>query len=442
MARHNRVPAVTRPTGRRRLIEWCKNLLIVLLTCSAVFLAYQTPLVSHFRDMVAPTLSVEENAASTSREALIPYALRVSNSLGAYGVSYDDSAVSRIFLRFDSYLGEAFSTAGEPQELSARRWRALLESDGLYCVFQGNPPLSAFSSWLGMEETLTGQLQALLLAVEKDGTVTLAWRDGDTLYGAETEVSDTAGLREMLEDYTPNGATFAYTLTAADDAYEALDDYTLLTATVPQPKVYTASAPDFVNDDAALSELLSALGFLVGMESAYETSEGLTVTENGDRLQVTAAGELTYRAGEETRYPVPASGRSVPTAAQAAQTVWELLCRVAERFDGTPTYVLTGAERTENGWAITLEARLNGIPLTTGTTGWCVRAVTEGRKLSELSMTLRTYTPTEDTTLIPSARLAAAALRSLPNSNGALMLAYHDSSSATLTAGWITGEQE
>lgn len=441
MARHNRTPAVARPTGKRRLIEWGKDLLIVLLTCSALFLTYQTPLVNHMRDMVSPTPPSAEASASSTREALIPYALRVNNSLGAYGVAYDDGAVSRVVQRFYSYLGEAFSTAGTPQELTERRWCALLETDGLYCVFQGTPPLSAFSSWFGVEETLTGQLQALLLAVERD-TVTLAWRDGDCFYGTDTAITDLDGLLSALEDYTPNGASFAYAVVSADDAYEALDDYVLLTSAVPQPQVFTASAPDLVNDSEALSSLLSALGFLVGMESAYETSEGLTVTENGDRLQVTAAGGITYRAGDETRYPILASGRSVPTAAQAAQTVWELLCRIAERFDGTPTYVLSDAERLENGWALTFEARLNGIPLTTGNTGWCLRAVTEGRKLSELSMTLRTYAPTEDTTLIPSPRLAAAALRSLSHSDGTLTLAYHDSLSATLTAGWMTGEQE
>lgn len=441
MAKHNRTPAVARPTGKRRLIEWGKDALIVLLTCSAIFLAYQTPLVSHVRDMVSPTPPAEEVSSSSAREALTPYALRVSNSLGAYGVGYDDSAVSRIFQRFYSYLGEAFSTAGEPQELSARRWRTLLETDGLYCVFQGDPPLSAFSAWFGMEETLTGQLQALLLAVE-NSTVTLAWRDGDRFYAADTAVTDVEGLRGALEDYAPNGASFAYTLTAGDDAYEALDDYVLLTASVPQPQVFTASSPDLVNDGEALSALLSALSFPLGMESAYETSEGLTVTENGDRLQVTAAGDITYRAGDETRYPILASGRSVPTAAQAAQTAWELLCRISEQFEGTPTYVLSDAEKLENGWAITFEARLNGIPLTTGSVGWCVRAVTEGRKLSELSMTLRTYTSTEETTLIPSSRLAAAALRSLPHSDGTLTLAYHDSLSATLSASWVTGEQE
>ena len=171
-----------------------------------------------------------------------------------------------------------------------------------------------------------------------------------------------ATLSQLLEGFNPNGAAFAYTLAPTDAAYEALDPYVLLPVTAPQPQVYAALSPDFVGNREDLGQLLSALGFLSGADSAYETPGGLTVTENGDRLQVTAAGAVVYRSsGEESRYTVP-TAEDRPTAAQAAQTAWELLNRVVEPFDGTPDYVLTGAEETETGWSITFEARLDGIP--------------------------------------------------------------------------------
>lgn len=442
MARRDRVLRVPKPTGKRRLIEWGKNLLIVLLTCSAFFLACQTPLVTHFNGFSAGNLPrVEEVSDTTGREALMPYALRVNNSLGAYGVSYDDGTVSRVFQRFDTVLSEAFSTVGEFREISTRQWRKLLESRGLYCVFQGSPALEVFSAWFGGEESLEGQLQGLLLALEDD-TVTLAWRDGNTFYGAETALTDPASFAELLEDFAPNGASLAYLSVADDTAYEALDDYVLLTASVPQPQIYSATSPDFVADTNALSELLSALGFLAGADSAYETADGLTVTENGDRLQVTAGGGITYRAGDESRYPIQSVTRAVSTAAQAAQGAWELLCRMTDLFDHTPAYVLTGTEKTETGWEVTFEARLDGIPVAMGGAVPCVRVETVGNKISEFSLTLRIYEPTGETTLVPTPRLAAATLRSVPNNDGQLVLTYSDSLSATLTAGWLTGEQE
>lgn len=437
MARR-KTPKVARPTGARRLVELLKDLLIVLLTCSAVFLAWQTPMATHFRGWVAPVTTVVQDPTFPNEDALTPYALRVTNSMGSYGVSYDAAALSRVFQRLSPFLGEAFSTAESPAVLPQRNWRTLLESPGIYCAFQGKIPLSVLSAWLGVGESLTGQAEALVLARDGDRFI-LAWRDGASCYSAPTQLAYDAAVSQVLEDFSPNGAAFAYALAADDDAYSALDLYVLLPVSTPRPQVYTAASPDLVGDRAALARLLTALDFLSGTDSAYETPGGLTVTENGDRLQVSPSGKLTYRAGEEARYPISSSSGS-PTASQAAQAAWDLLSQAVEPFEDLPDYVLTGAEETESGWAITFEARLNGIPVSTGETGWCARMVTEGNKISEFTLILRTYDPPGSTTLIPSPRLAAAALRSMTGTDGKLRLSYSDNLSATLTAGWMTGE--
>lgn len=437
MARRKQTPKVSRPTGKRRVIEFLKDVLIALLTCSAIFLAWQTPMATHLRGWVGPAAPAVEEPSFSNEEALTPWAIRVNNSLGAYGVSYDESGLARVFQRFSPFLGEAFSTAEAPAALTQQQWRALLEAPGFYCAFQGTPSLAVLSAWLGTGETLTGQAEALLLAREGN-RVTLAWRNGNSYRRASTQMDYAPGLAQALEDFSPNGAAFAYALAATDDAYEALDPYVLLPVNTPQPQIYAAASPDFVGDREALTRLLSALGFLSGVDSAYETPGGLTVTESGDRLQVTPAGQVTYRSGEESRYPVLSS--DFPTAAQAAQAAWELLCRIAEAFENTPAYVLTGVETTESGWAITFGSRLEGVPVSTGEKGFSARVVTEGRKISEFTFTLRAYTPAGDVSLLPSGRLAAAALRSIPGSDGRLDLRYSDTLSSTLAAVWITGE--
>lgn len=435
MARR-KTPKVARPTGARRLVELLKDFLIVLLTCSAVFLAWQTPMVTHFRGWVAPVTPVVQDPTFPNEDALTPYTLRVNNSMGSYGVSYDAAGLTRVFQRLSPLLGEAFSTAEAPSAITQRTWRDLLESPGVYCAFQGKIPLPVFSAWLGVRESISGQAEALVLARDGD-RLTLAWRDGISYYRAATQMSYDTSVSLVLEDFSPNGAAFAYDLAASDDAYSALDLYVLLPVSTPRPQVYAAASPDLVGDQSALARLLTALGFLSGTDSAYETPGGLTVTESGDRLQVTPAGAITYRAGEETRYPIASA--EAPLVSQAAQAAWELLSRIAEPFEDLPDYVLTGAEATETGWAITFEARLDGIPVSTGETGWCARVVTEGSKISEFTLTLRTYTPTGDTTLLPSPRLAAA-LQSIPGTDGKLRLSYSDNLSATLTAGWMAGE--
>ena len=46
---------VSRPTGTRRLLEWGKELLILGLTCSALFLVLQTPMAQQIRGWMAGT---------------------------------------------------------------------------------------------------------------------------------------------------------------------------------------------------------------------------------------------------------------------------------------------------------------------------------------------------------------------------------------------------
>lgn len=435
MSRRREVPPVARPTGVRRAIELGKDLLIVLLTCSAVFLAAQTPIATHLRGWVAPEPPTP--AIVRSGQVALPYAMAVRNDLGLYGVSYDETLVERAFDRFSPLFGEALAAAQLPEAATRFQWQSLLESPGVCCTFQGQPPLSALSAWLGGGDDYPGEAQTLLLAW--DGRqMWLAWRSGESYFRARTSVTYEGHLSSALSDFSPNGAAYAYTL-SDDDAYEALDPYVLISITAPQPRVYAAASPDLIADGDARNALLTALGFLSGTEGAYETADGLAITENGDRLLVTSAGEVTFRAGDEKRYPITRE-QDVPSAYDAAQTAREVLDRATAPWEGEGDFVLSGAWQTDTGWEVTFHVMLEGIPVLTAGEGWSARFVMEGGRISEFAFTLRTYTATETVTTLPTHRLAAAALRSLPSRGGQLILCYSDNRGAALTAGWMTGE--
>mgnify|MGYP001089898672 CR=1 FL=1 len=434
MSGRKNTPPVARPTGLRRVIELGKDLLIVALACSAVFLAAQTPIATHLRGWVAPE---PPPAATRTSLAVNPYAIAIRNDKGLYSVSYDQAPVERAFERFSPLLGEAFSAAQLPETATRAQWQALLEAPGVCCTFQGQPPLSALSAWLGGGEDYPGEAHTLLLAW--DGRqMWLAWRVGDSYFRARTSVAYQGHLADALADFSPNGAAYAYTL-SDDDAYEALDPYVLISITAPQPHVYTAASPDLMADEEARSALLTALGFLSGTEGAYETADGLAVTESGDRLLVTSAGEVTFRAGDESRYPMTLE-RALPSAYTAAQAAWEVLDRAISPFRGEGDFILTGARQTDAGWEVTFHVMLEGVPVLTAGEGWSARFLVEGGRISEFALALRTYTATETVTTLPTPRLAAAALRSLPSRGGQLVLCYSDNRAATLTAGWMTGE--
>lgn len=433
MARRKAVPPVARPTGRRRLVELGKDLLILLLTCSALLLAWQTPLATQLRGWVTPPVQAAGPEAQQPEGALTPYALTARNSRGLYGTAYDKEGVARAFEQLSPLLEEGFATADAPSGITRRQWQDLLGAPGIYCAFQGKPPMAALSAWLGEGTLSQGQAQALLLAW--DGSqVWLCWRDGNHYYRSRTQVAYQDHLETALGEFSPNGAAFAYVLAQTDEAYASVDPDVLVSMTVPQPREYLASAPDLTGDQEVLGRLLSALGFQSGVGSAYETAGGLALNEGGDRLRMSDTGTVVFHAGEESRYPA-----AVTSLEEAAMAAWNLLNRAAGPWKGEADFVLTGAEEVEEGWSFTFHSRLGGVPVQTSPEGWCASFTVAGGRILDFTLTLRIYTITEIETLLPSERLAAAAMNapSMRGQGKRLTLCYSDTGAAALSAGWM-----
>ena len=441
MGKNKRVPLVAKPTKRRRIIELGKDALIVALTCSALFLAWRTPLATQLRGWMDPPTRTVAAAERQPREAVTPYGVTARNGLGLYGAVYDEEQVRRTFEQLSPLLGEGFATAGEPERISRRQWQELLERPGIYCVFQGAPPLSALSAWIGEEGTAPeGRAQSLLLAWD-GAQVKLCWRNAEGYYLCPTAVAYEGHMDSILGEFNPNGVALAYTLAQTDRAYASVDPDVLVPMTAPRPKGYAVSSPDLVGDQEALGQLLAALGFQSGVGSTYEAGSGLAINENGDRLRIGGDGTVTFHAGEELRYPVAYQGEGA-TGEEAAMAAWTLLERAAAPWKGETLYVLTGVEEVAAGWKITFHGRLNGIPLRVGAEGWCASFTVRGGAVSDFTLSLRSYEPTEETLLIPGQRLAAAAMNAPfhQDSGKKLTLCYSEGAGAFLTAGWTAEE--
>lgn len=435
MARRKWSPPMAKPTRRQRMVELIKDLLILALTCSAVLLALQTPMFSQVQDWMSEPVETVSPVDQPRSEAVVPYLVAVRGDMGLYGVSYDENLVGRAFDRVSYLLGEALATAGTAETATRRQFQELMDAPGLYCAFQGAPPMGALSGWLGGGESLPGEAEALLLAWDGK-TVWLAWRSGSGYQRARTQVVYEGHLDTVLAEFSPNGAAFAYTLTQYDRTYETLDPFVLVSMAPPQPQIYAAAAPDLVNDREALERVLTSVGFQTGVDLAYESAGELAINENGDRLRLSATGQVTFHAGEEPRYGVPCAGDS-PTAAEAAEAAWELLNRAVVPWKGEMAYVLTGVESTAEGWRVRFQARLGGVPVWTGESGDAAWFAVKGRRISDFSLSLRTCAGTGMTSAVPGERLAAAAMDSLPTPGGRLTLYYSDSGQAELAAGWV-----
>ena len=85
---------------------------------------------------------------------------------------------------------------------------------------------------------------------------------------------------------------------------------------------------------------------------------------------------------------------------------------------------------------------VEGLSLLTGEEGWYARFTVANGRVETFALNLRLYTPGESYTLLPSERLASAAMnaQSLRGSGRRLTLCYSDVGAGTLSAGWIAQE--
>lgn len=435
MTRRKRVPEVARPGRKTRLIELGKDLLIVLLACSAVLLTAQTSFVTQLRGWIAEPAQTVDAAVRPPEEAVTPYLAAVRGEWGMYGAVCDEAAVERTFSDLKSFWGEGLSTAGPAEQIGERRWRTLLESPGIYCAFQGSPPLEVLSDWLGGGGGLTGKAQALLLAWD-GSAVWLCWRDGEGYQAAQTQVAYEGYLQTAVKKYSPNGVAFAYEMSGSDPVYGALDPYVMVSVTVLRPELYDAQTPDFAEGGESLTRLLDDLGFQSSGSAAYEMPEGLHISEGTDRLRVKKDGTVVFHAGEEGRYPVAQAGETA-TCSEAALAAWKLLNRATSDWRGEGAFLLTGAEAGEDGWTVTFSSRLGGAPVLVGEDGWAARFTVSGGEISDFTIKMRTYTGTGATGAVPRERLAAAAMSSLEDTGGRLVLCYSDTGTESVRAGWV-----
>ena len=85
---------------KRRLVEWGKDALIVLLSLSAAYLLSMTPLVrdSGVLELLSPQESLNPSASTASQGvAMLPARLAVSGEGGRCGVQYDQTQLEELF---------------------------------------------------------------------------------------------------------------------------------------------------------------------------------------------------------------------------------------------------------------------------------------------------------------------------------------------------------
>lgn len=420
---------------RSRLVEWGKNLLILLLALSALYLLARTQFSGNVLDSVRDLLTKTPTSGSDSAPAQFsaavqPVRLAVYQNGQRYGVQYDQTGTDAAYAECSTLLAEALSSAGQPTKISESVWRNALCRTGIYVDYLSILPLDALSGWLGGDQinsVLTGSARHICLAEDETHGVSLFYIDADdnSYYACKTTLSVSSHLNTAISGITPNGALFAFEMPDMD----ILDPYTLLTTT-PQAKIYTAANP-LLEDSTRVSELLSALTFHA-QNAAPDPVMGGQFVEGNDFLRLSSHGVLSYHTVGDSDFRFLVSDNS---AQGTLDYVRALAQRTVGAWCGQARLYLAGMEDTDSGLEITFQYCLNGSPVSLSE-DCAARFTVQNGAVTDFTLYLRSYTDTKEISPILPVQQAAAAMESLNTDGSELTLLYQDTGGDLVSAYW------
>lgn len=422
---------------RSRLIEWGKNLLILLLALSALYLLSLTQLsggiLETVRDMLKDSAADSASDPSQSSFSTVqPVRLAVYQDGQRYGVQYNQDETDAAFSSLSTLLSEALGSAGGPEPVSEQDWRSALQSMGIYMDFFYPVPLRTLSDWLGdgqSNSALTGTARRICLAADEDGGVSLFFinEEDGSYYACGTTLTRDFHLSAAVADWSPNGALFAFEV----PEMEALEPYTLLTTT-PQPAVYAAGNP-LLEDSGRVTELLNALSFHPQGNSLDPASGGQLVEAN-DSLRLSDAGVVTFHTIGDSGFRFALSDDSAQAALDYVETLAEA---TVGAWCGQARLCLAEVEVISDGLEITFQYSLNGAPVALPGDRAAAYFRISGGAVTDFSFYLRAYSDTEETSIVLPEVQAAAAMEAMDARGKELTLLYQDSGSTLVSAGWI-----
>lgn len=393
--------------GKHRAQERVKTLLIVLLSCSALYLAAVTLLPGGparlwsrlFSQGESDPLANAGGQSSFLNDTLRPAALAVTGEEGRCVYLYDQPELEG-YTQASTLLAEALSTAGAPQRITSAQWRQALSAPGIYLEYLGDLPLSDLSRWLAGQDNpaLLGFQSRRILVGEKE----LYFYDEalGAPYAAQLSVRLNAGLEQLAQTLSPNGGRFAF----EERGYQRLRAETLLRAYTPAMANLTADAPIAVSEDGSpndvLSRLLRALSFHPQTNPLYAIPGGWAINDGGDTLRI-SGGAVTFRqSGEEApRFPTGDS------PLDAARTLVE---QTLGSLSGDARLYLRSLEETDGVTTVTFGYAYLGGAIQVGEGGWCAQLKLENGAITALTLYPRHYTAlAETTTLLPQEQAAA-----------------------------------
>lgn len=424
---------------KRRAIELAKDVLIVLLTCSALWLVTRSQIMSSINGLLqeeTPAGGTHETQGGTRADAR---PLRIVASLpgetrtGRCALQYDQVAVDGLFQQVVGLLVETLSSAGAPEEVTRSQWEQALTTPPSLCLdFQGEIPLTVLSGWLAGEEMdNTATVRRLVLTVwEKSVALYYQDRNDGSYYRCLSEVANGQHLTEALVSLQDNGAYYAF----ESGQYDWLDPDTLLTDSVPTPDVYQVKNP-LSGDQSALEQIMTALDLPVNSSSFYSVGDERVARIGGDNLRLSGNGVVEYHAEEGSSLFTAAAQPEDATLFQVVEACRKLAAATVGSNAGQARLYFSGVRESEEGLEVSFNYCLNGIPvrLEDGAAAWFQ---VENGRITRFVLRYRSYTDSGETSVVLPIPQAAAAMEAMGLEGEELLLVYSDNGGETVSASW------
>ena len=417
----------------RRAVELAKDVLILFLTCSAVWLLIQTRMLEPLHNILRedmPQTQMGQTEGGSRIEAVRPLRIAVNLTAGMetgrYGVQYDQGAADALFQQVAGLLAEGLSSAGQPERVNRYQWEeALTSCPGVYFDFQGDIPLQVLVGWLsGEESALDAHVRRLVLSLWQNQVAFYYQdqRDG-YYYRCLTEVVTPQQLESAL-----TGARFAF----ETDLYQDLDPDTLLTEGGLDPVIYQAANPA-VGGQSALAALAEDLDFSVGSSVFYSAGTEQVVRNGNDTLRLTERGIATYLADRGGVGHFPLSGADL---FEAVETCRRLAADAMTPRMGEARLYLMSVQEVDGGWQIDFGYCLNGVPVQLDE-GSAAQFLVQNGRIDRFTLRLRSYTASGERGSVMPPLQATAALTAKGMEGDELMLAYLDGGGDSVSATWV-----
>lgn len=422
-----------------RLVEWGKTLLIILLAISAVYLLGKTQfsrdVLGGVKGLLEGGISDHEQGRTEQVAAVAVRPMQIAFNLEdgqRYGVQYDLAETDSVSASISTLLSEAMSSAGTPQKISEYRWRSEISDVGIYLDFYYPLPLAVMAGQTeegANQATLSAVARRICLAAGRNDEVSLLYiseEDGG-YYSCTTTLSHEIHLTPVLDGQSANGAMFAFEV----PGMENVAPYMLLTTT-PQPVKYQTGNPLQV-DESRVGDLLTALSFQARGSELDPVAGGLHV-EGSDSLRLLESGVLTFHTFGNADFRFLPGENTLQSALDYTQ---ELASATIGKWCGDANLSLSGVQESSEGLEILYQYGLNGVPVHLPEGAAAARFVIRGGAITDFSLYFRSYTATEETTLLLPERQAAAVMDATAQQGNELVLLYRDTGGEITGASWI-----